>query len=187
MIAPPRPWTCRAGVLFFTALLASACAGSSSAVREAAAHHVYSQPLPHLWPQVEAFMTGEGYTWRSAQGQYVLRTDWRETGTSGTNRTLVSYLVQGEQHPSGGSMLRVSRGIKAAPNNQSGTLSANTGSGANSTLENWDRMAQDEVAWQSQRAIYAPTRDLDMELALMRKLDPAAASRLEKPDSNASP
>jgi hypothetical protein len=72
---------------------------------------------------VEAFMTEQGYTWRSAQGQYVLRTEWRENGTSGANRTLISYLVQGEH----------------------------------------------------------------MELALMRKLDPAAVSRLEKPASNASP
>jgi hypothetical protein len=39
----------------------------------------------------------------------------------------------------------------------------------------------------SQRAIYAPARDLDMEVALMRKLDPAAAAKLEKPASTASP
>ncbi len=115
MTALPRPWSCPTSVLLFTVLLASACAGSSSGVREAAGHHVYSQPLSQLWPQVEAFMTERGYTWR------------------------------------------------------------------------WDRLAQNELAWQSQRAIYAPARDLDMELALMRKLDPAAVSRLEKPASNASP
>jgi hypothetical protein len=38
---------------------------------------------------------------------------------------------------------------------------------------------------QSQRAIYAATRDLDMELALLRKLDPAAAARLEQPSAAA--
>ncbi len=187
MTARPLPWSCPTSVLLFTVLLASACAGPSTGVREAAGHHVYSQPLPQLWPQVEAFMTEQGYTWRSAQGQYVLRTEWRENGTSGANRTLISYLVQGEPHPSGGCVLRVSRGIKAASDNPSGDLSATTLSGSNATQANWDRLAQNELAWQSQRAIYAPARDLDMELALMRKLDPAAVSRLEKPASNASP
>jgi hypothetical protein len=58
MTAPTRPWSRPVEVLLFTVLLlASACAGPSSGVREAAGHHVYSQPLPQLWPQVEAFMT----------------------------------------------------------------------------------------------------------------------------------
>jgi hypothetical protein len=176
-----------ARVLLLTLLLASACAGPSSGVREAAAQHVYSQPLVQLWPQVEAFMTEQGYTWRKAPGQFALRTEWRENGTSGTNRTLVSYLVQGEHHPSGGCVLRVSRGLKAAPNDQSGDLSAMPIPGVSSSGESRDRLSQSEMAMQSQRAIYAPARDLDMELALMRKLDPAAAARLEKPASTASP
>jgi hypothetical protein len=148
---------------------------------------VYSQPLSQLWPQVETFMTEQGYTWRSAPGQYVLRTEWRENGTSGASRMLVSYLVQGEPHSSGGCVLRVSRGLKAAPNDQSGDLSAMHVPGVSSPGEARDRLAQNEVAMTSQRAIYAPARDLDMELALMRKLEPAASARLEKPASTASP
>jgi len=176
-----------ARVLLLTLLLASACAGPSSELREAAAQHVYSQPLVQLWPEVEAFMTEQGYTWRKAPGQYALRTEWRENGTSGSNRTLVSYLVQGEPHASGGCVLRVSRGLKAAPNDQSGDASAMHVPGVSSPGAVRDRLSQDEVAMTSQRAIYAPARDLDMEVALMRKLDPAAAAKLEKPASTASP
>jgi hypothetical protein len=183
MIALPYP----SRVLLLTVLFTCACAGSSSGVREAASQHVYSQQLPQLWPQVEAFMTEQGYTWRSAPRKYVLRTEWRENGTSGASRMLVSYLVQGEPHPSGGCVLRVSRGLKASPNDQSGDLSAMHVPGVSSPGEARDRLSQNEVAMTSQRAIYAPARDLDMELALMRKMAPAAAARLEKPASTASP
>lgn len=176
-----------ARVLLLTLFLASACAGPSFELREAAAEHVYSQPLVQLWPQVEAFMTEQGYTWRTSPGQYALRTEWRENGTSGASRTLVAYLVQGEPHPSGGCVLRVSRGLKSAPNDQSGDPSAMHVPGVSSPGAVRDRLSQDEVAMTSQRAIYAPTRDLDMELALMRKLDPAAAARLGKSASTASP
>jgi hypothetical protein len=175
-----------AQVLPLTLLLASACAGSSSELREAAAEHVYSQPLVQLWPQVEAFMTEQGYTWRASPGQYALRTEWRENGTSGVSRTLVSYLVQGETHPSGGCVLRVSRGLKNAAE-QSGDPSALYVPGSNNSGAVRERLSNDEVAMTSQRAIYAPARDLDMELALMRKLDPAAVSKLEKHGSTASP
>jgi hypothetical protein len=73
----------------------------------------------------------------------------------------------------------------ADPNDQSGDLSAAPMPGA-STPESWDRLAQQEVAAQSQRAIYAPARDLDMELALMRKLDPAAVTKVEGTSSAAA-
>jgi uncharacterized lipoprotein len=98
----------RMGIFLLSAWLGTACVSSPQVLREAAAQHVYSQPLPQLWPQVEAFMTEQGYTWRKAPDQYALRTEWRENGTSGATRTLVSYLVQGEPTPSGGFILRVS-------------------------------------------------------------------------------
>ncbi|WP_224245138.1 hypothetical protein [Hyalangium gracile] len=176
----------RSALFLLVALGLTACAGSSPVLREAAAQHVYSQPLEQLWPGVGAFMTEQGYTWRTAPGQYVLRTEWRENGTRGANRTLVSYLVQGEPHPSGGCVLRVSRGLKADPNDQALDTSNPPIPGANSTMATWDRLAQNETALQSQRAIYAPARDVDMELALMRALDPAAVTKLEGKDASAS-
>ncbi len=166
-------------VLMGMSLLATACVGPSPALREGAAKHVYSQPLVELWPQVQAFMTEQGYTWRGAAGQYVLRTEWRENGTSGVNRTLVSYLVQGEPHPSGGCTLRVSRGLKADPNNEHVDPSRMAVAGT-VTVDNRERLAESEMAMVPQRAIYAPARDLDMELALLRKLDPGAVTRLEQ-------
>jgi hypothetical protein len=162
-------------------LLVCSCASTSDALREGAGQHVYVQPLVELWPQVQALMTEQGYVWRGNPGQYALRTEWRENGTSGANRTLVSYLIQGEPHPSGGSTLRVSRGLKAEPNDANSKFNPNqmAPSGAFNTHEVRSRLADDEVAWQSQRAMYAPSRDLDMELLLMRKLDPAAVTKLE--------
>jgi hypothetical protein len=181
-----RTWTFIPAVLLF-ALLGQSCVGASPAVREGVAHHVYKQPLPQLWPQVEAFMTEQGYTWRTAKGQYALRTEWRENGTSGANRTLVSYLVQGEPHPSGGCVLRVSRGLKADSNALSqGDPSQLYVPGTNASGNARDQLAQEELSMQSQRAIYAPSRDLDMELALLRKLDPSAAASLEQPPSTAA-
>jgi hypothetical protein len=169
--------------LLLGALLVTACAGSPQVLRDEAAQHVYSQPLVQLWPQVEAFMTEQGYTFRTAPGQYALRTDWRENGTSGASRTLVSYLVQGEPNASGGCILRVSRGLRADPNDKRGDLSAMPAMGTGAAAENRGLLAEQELSMQSQRAIYAPARDLDMELALMRKLDPTAVQKLEAHDA----
>ena len=81
-------------------------------------------------------------------------------------------------------MLRVSRGLKAAPNDQRGGDSSQMYvPGSAASMAAWDQLAQDEVSMQSQRAMYAPTRDLDMELVLLRKLEPAAAASLEHPSS----
>jgi len=184
-MSPLRRWSFAAS-LFLSAWVSTACAGQSQAMREAAAEHVYSQPLPELWPQVEAFMTERGYIWRAAPGQSVLRTEWRENGTSGATRTLVSYLVQGETHPSGGCILRVSRGMKADPNNQVGDLSAMPTTGMGNAVENRGLLADQELSMQSQRAIYAPSRDLDMELELMRKLDPAALAKADAKSGSTS-
>lgn len=181
-----RTWTFIPAVLLFTSWL-QACTGASPAVREGAAHHVYQEPLPQLWPRVEAFMTEQGYTWRSEKGQYTLRTEWRENGTSGANRTLVSYLVQGEPHPSGGCVLRVSRGLKSDSHEfLEGDPSRLYVPGTNSSGNVRGQLAQEELSMQSQRALYAPARDLDMELALLRKLDPDAAAKLEQPPSTAA-
>ncbi|MFL5347323.1 MAG: hypothetical protein ACJ8AT_21270 [Hyalangium sp.] len=184
-MSAPRCWS-RNPFLFLSALLLTACAGSSQVLRDEAAQHVYSQPLAQVWPQVEAFMTEQGYSFRTAPGQYVLRTEWRENGTGGANRTLVSYLIQGEPHAAGGCILRVSRGLKADPNDQAGDLSAMPTTGTQSAQDNRGLLAQQELSMQSQRAIYAPSRDLDMELALMRKLDPAAVQKLEAPGAAAA-
>ena len=165
--------------LLLSALFVTACAGSAPALRDEAAEHVYAQPLVQLWPQVEAFMTEQGYTFRTAPGQYALRTDWRENGTSGASRTLVSYLVQGEPHASGGCILRVTRGLKSDPNDKKENLSAMPAMGTGAASEVRGLLAEQELSMQSQRAIYAPARDLDMELALMRKLDPAAVQKHE--------
>lgn len=182
-MASQRTWTFIPAVLLFAALMQS-CASSSPAVREGAAHHVYKEPLAQLWPQVEAFMTEQGYTWRTAKGQYALRTEWRGNGTSGTNRTLVSYLVQGEPHPSGGCVLRVSRGLKSDSSEfLQGDPSQLYVPGTNAVGNTREQLAHEELSMQSKRAIYAPSRDLDMELALLRKLDPAAAASLEQPPS----
>ena len=82
-------------------------------------------------------MTERGYLWRAAsRGDYVLRTEWTENGTSGATGTLISYLVQGERHPSGGCILRVSRGAQAAPTNPAGDLAAMTTAGAGTSGEN---------------------------------------------------
>jgi hypothetical protein len=184
-MSPLRRWSF-AACLILSALVSTACAGQSQALREAAAEHVYAQPLPELWPQVEAFMTEQGYVWRAASGHYALRTEWRESGTSGTTRTLVSYLVQGEAHPSGGCILRVLRGIKAEPNNQAGDLSAMTMTGTGTSREVQGLLSEQELSRQSQRAIYAPTRDLDMELELMRKLDPAGIAKVDARNGSTS-
>ena len=83
-------------------------------------------------------------------------------------------------------MLRVSRGLKAAPNDQRGDPSQFYVPSTGTNLSTRDQAAQDELSMQSQRAIYAPMRDLDMELALLRKLEPAAAARLEQPPSTSA-
>jgi hypothetical protein len=58
--------------------------------------------------------------------------------------------------------------------------------GTGGTVDVRDRMSQNELGMQPQRGIYAPMRDIDMELALMRKLDPAAVSKLEAKDPAAA-
>ena len=77
----------------------------------------------------------------------------------------------------------MSRGLKADPNDKTGDLSAMPAMGTGTAAENRNMLAQQELSMQSQRAIYAPSRDLDMELALMRKLDPTAVQKLEAHDA----
>jgi hypothetical protein len=176
---------CRTAVLFVAVLGLSACVGASQTLRDGAAEHVYSQPLAELWPQVEAYMTEQGYSFQRSPGKHVLRTEWRETGTSGATRTLVAYLVEGVPHASGGSILRVSRGIKPDPNNVQGNPQAMYVPGS-SPGDTRAILAENEMTKQVQRPLYAPARDVDMELALMRRLDPAAVTKLEGKEASAS-
>ena len=55
-----------------------------------------------------------------------------------------------------------------------------------STMDARNRMAENELTNQAQRPLYAPARDLDMELALMRRLDPAAVTKIEGQSASAS-
>lgn len=161
-------------------LAALALAGCSSSLRnnymrDEASRHVYRKELVEIWPVVHQVLKERGYSWRENPGRFVLETEWRESGGGTLGVTTSSrFLVEGVRVASGGVALRVTRldrtsqsigvgytdGVVRNPRDRAAAIN---GSSASGTLPTEKRSS----------------RDLELELVLLQRIDPEAAARLE--------
>jgi hypothetical protein len=170
-----------------TLLALTGCSGTlrQNYVRDQAAHHVYRQQLVEIWPVVQSVLKEKGYSWRENPGRFVLETEWRDSG-GGTLGPATSsrFLVEGVRVASGGVALRVTRldrtsqsvgssyvdGVVRTRSERASAINSNS-SGSSGSLPAEQRFA----------------RDLELELELLRHIDPEAAAKLEADAKGAHP
>jgi uncharacterized lipoprotein len=175
-----------AGVcLAIAALLAlTGCSGSlrQNYLRDQAAHHVYHQPLVEIWPTVHAVLKEKGYSWRENPGRFVLETEWLDSG-GGTLGPATSsrLLVEGVHVASGGVALRVTRLDRTSQ-----AVGSSYVDGAVSTRAE-HAAAVNSNNNNSPQAEQRSARDLELELELLRRIDPEAAAKLEADAKRAHP
>lgn len=176
-----------AGVLLALAslLALSGCAGSlrENYQRDKAAGHVYRKPLAELWPGVKAVLKEKGYSWRENPGRFVLETEWRDVG-GGTlgPATAYRFLVEGVTLTTGGTVLRVTRAERTSRDIGVGYVDGvvKTRRDLASAIESSD--ASGKLPTERSTA-----RDLELELELLRRIDPEGAAKLEADAKSAHP
>jgi uncharacterized lipoprotein len=148
-------------------------------LRDQAGEHVYAQTLPELWPQVKGLLQARGYSWREVPGRYVLETEWKENGGGTLGHSYTRYLIEGLRRKGGGSLLRVMR--NDASSQPTAVHYAGTQGPMNSTKAINDAIVNAANSnttgmTSTQKRAY---RDLELELDLMRLIDPDAAAAME--------
>jgi hypothetical protein len=168
-----------------TLVALTGCSGSlrRNYVRDKASQHVYRQSLVELWPHVYAVLKDKGYSWRENPGRFVLETEWLDSGGGTLGATSSSkFMVEGFTLANGGSVLRVQRLDR---------VTQEIGTGYTSGVVRTPTERATAMASESARKTL-PTqqsfaRDLEMELELLRHIDPEAAARLEADAERAHP
>jgi hypothetical protein len=148
-------------------------------LRDRAAEHVYAQPLYDMWPRVKGLLEGRGYSWREVPNRFVLETEWKENGGGTLGNSYTRFLVEGFRLRNGGSLLRVMR--NDASSQPAAVTYAGTTGPTNSTRAINDALVN---AANSNTTGMTPVqkrayRDLDLELELLRSIDPEAAEALD--------
>ncbi|NTX00463.1 hypothetical protein HUA74_00040 [Myxococcus sp. CA051A] len=167
------------------------CAGSlrQNYLRDKAADHVYRRPLPDFWPDVKALLKEQGYSWKEMPGRFVLETEWRDSGGGTLGPTSSSrFLVEGLTLNSGGAILRVMRGNRVAQNIGVGNVDQRIATGGSQRAQE----EQAQARLDSTTSGVLPTqqnyaRDLELELMLLQRIDPASAAKLEADAVSAHP
>ncbi|WP_163995506.1 hypothetical protein [Pyxidicoccus caerfyrddinensis] len=152
-------------------------------MRDEASHHVYRKELVEIWPAVHAVLKERGLSWRENPGLFVLETEWRESGGGTLGPTTSSrFLVEGLRQANGGVSLRVTRLDRTSQSigvgytdglvrNSRDRAAAANGSTASGTLPTENRSS----------------RDLELELELLQRIDPEGAAKLEADAKAAHP
>ena len=171
-------WVALAAVL----ALVSGCAAQQrdNYLRDKAAEHIYTQPLSEMWPHVEAVLDERGYSWRQVPNRFILETEWKENGGGTLGHSYTRFLIEGMRTRSGGSLLRVMRNDASsqptAINYAGKTGPVTSARGANDAMVDASNSNTTGMTEMQKRAF----RDLELELELLRAIDPEAASALEK-------
>ncbi|AKF83317.1 hypothetical protein MFUL124B02_34125 [Myxococcus fulvus 124B02] len=150
--------------------------------RDKAAGHVYQRTLSDLWPEVKAHLKKEGYSWKEMPGHYVLETEWRDAGGGTLGPTSSSrFLIEGHMLPNGGSILRVMRGNRVSQAIGGGNVEQRIAQGGSARAQEEQAVARanaNTTGVLPTQQTYA--RDLELELELLRRIEPDAAGRLAR-------
>jgi hypothetical protein len=148
-------------------------------LRDRAAEHVYEQPLEDMWLRVKAVLENQGYSWREIPNRFILETEWKENGGGTLGHSYTRFLIEGMRVRSGGAILRVMRNdASSQPTavNYAGTTGPITSTrAANDAMVNASNSNTTGMTSVQKRAY----RDLELELELLRVIDPDAAATLE--------
>lgn len=158
-------------------------------MRDKAADHVYARTLPDLWPEVKALLKEQGYSWKEMQGRFVLETEWRDAGGGTLGPTSSSrFLVEGLTLANGGAILRVMRGNRTTQSIGVGNVDQRIATGGSQRAQE----EQAQARLDSTTSGVLPTqqnyaRDLELELMLLQRIEPASALKLEADAVSAHP
>ncbi|MDY7233012.1 hypothetical protein [Hyalangium rubrum] len=169
-------WTVVLAMVMLTGC--SAAQRRENFLRDRAAEHVYAKPLYEIWPPVKAALEARGYSWREVPNRFVLETEWKENGGGTLAHSFTKYLIEGMVLRSGGSLLRVMRAdassqptaVVYAPSTGNNSTRAINDSLTNAANSNTTGMTQTQ---------HRASRDLELELELLRAIDPEAAAALD--------
>jgi hypothetical protein len=169
------------GVAVLAAVLLAGCAAQKreNFLRDRAAEHVYWLTLEEMWPRVKAVLRSEGYSWREMPNRFVLETEWKENGGGTLGHSYSRFLIEAVRLRSGGAILRVMRNdASSQPTavHYAGTTGPVNGPrAANNAMINAANSNTTGMTAMQKQAY----RDLELELELLRVIDPAAAAALE--------
>lgn len=135
--------------------VSAACAGGSKErhAQEAAAQHVYAQPLEQVWEQARLLLREQGYGVREAVGSFEMLTDTRdgnELSTLGVSHRRI--FAKGVRTPDGRARVEFFR-------------------------VEWMGTTIDDPD-QSRRTKPKRSRDLELEWRLLQRVDPETARKL---------
>ncbi|WP_375769789.1 hypothetical protein NR798_02575 [Archangium gephyra] len=182
-----------------TSLALSGCATvKQQAAVERMSEYAYPRPLEEIWPEVRTFVAEQGYPPLESPGQYVMISDW--VTSFGENRSASSaerIYVRGVPLNRANSEVRIFRESHMTGNK--GRLTQRERTNGSSlmilTADDENPMDYDPVLLTHQlhdktgagggtpakgvNRVF--TRDLELELKLLRRLDPEQARQLEAP------
>lgn len=171
--------------LAVAALSLAGCSGSlrHNYMRDQASHHVYQKELVEIWPVVHQVLKERGLSWRENPGRFTLETEWRESGGGTLGPTTSSRFLVEAVKVANGVALRVMRldrtqqavGVSytdgIARTSRERALATDSSSSTSGTLPTENRSS----------------RDLELELVLLQRIDPEGAAKLEADAKRAHP
>ncbi|NOK36640.1 hypothetical protein HMI49_25870 [Corallococcus exercitus] len=163
--------------LTVSVVLLAGCSGHQrdNYIRDRTATVAYEQPLAQLWPEVKTIMDARGYSWREMPNQYVLETEWLDSGGGTMGPTSSTrYLIEGLTMADGRVVLRALRTDRMQQQVAMG-YATDKGNGGGMADSNAVGRSTTGLA-PEQKASY---RDLELELEFFRKLNPKGATALE--------
>lgn len=183
-------------------LLLAACAHGPRAAqgdpRTRATGHIYEQPIEKVWPHVRAHFEEAGYRIRADGNHWSLETEWHESFTnSEIAGVFTRYIVLGDPLGPTRSRIRVFRMQRT--NNKTlnkpgeeilwgprpdigaqGPGAMGQGPAGSASLQRWsDGLDEGDGHLRAEATGASASRDLELEWALLQKIDPAAAAQYE--------
>jgi hypothetical protein len=191
--------------------MAVAISGCATVQREAAwrervSGHVYQQPLDAVWPQVRSLVIEQGYSFKEADGQFVLVTDWKEEAQGSKSHTnWTRILAQGVRMGDSRCLVRFVRHTSVAstmgPDAQQKMLEANFGRDRVGRRQEVDGQftsgphpnsaqelpVQASELFQKRTGTASASRHTEMEWRLIARMDPAAAEAIARETKHPAP
>ncbi len=201
----------RALLLPCALVLATGCASTlkQSALRDAAAKHVYEMPIDKVWPHVVAVVQERGFHAKQDPNSFILETEWKESMEgSKVAGQWTKLLVQGNRVDGAACTLRVLRWDRTANSTLEGkgeeyvwkmrvkgdttgmaqgtaaeSLSAEGGGAApemeGPSLQSMSDQGTGPTQLRKAAHVSQAIRDLGLEWEILQRADPSSAARLE--------
>ncbi|QSQ23676.1 hypothetical protein JY651_01435 [Pyxidicoccus parkwayensis] len=170
--------------LALAALALAGCSGSlrHNYMRDEASRHVYQKELAEIWPVVHQVLKERGLSWRENPGRFVLETEWRESGGGTLGPTTSSrFLVEGVRVASGVA-LRVTRLDRTQQAIGVGYTDGVVRNSREAAAASESSTASGKLPTENRSS-----RDLELELVLLQRIDPEGAAKLEADAKRAHP